>query len=221
MKRKKIISLLLFVIILSAAAVTGINTHVIRYSECFIEDDFAKDEFDAILVLGCGVLPNGNPSGMLADRIRKSVELYKSGVSKKIIMSGDHGKDDYDEVNTMKSAAISAGVPSEDIFMDHAGFSTYDSMYRARNIFRTEKILVVTQNYHLKRAVYIARHLGLDAYGANADYHIYRNQYIRDAREAVARVKDFFSCIIKPPPKYLGESIPVSGNGDITNDYGS
>lgn len=218
MKHKKFFGVVLACILLLSAVAAGINRHVISYSDNYIPGAYTDTNFDAILVLGCGVRADGTPSRLLADRIRKSTELYKLGVSGKIIMSGDHGRADYDEVNTMKNEAISAGIPSEDVFMDHAGFSTYDSMYRAKNIFKAKKLLIVTQKYHLSRAVYIARHLGLDAYGSSADYYTYRGQYMRDAREAVARIKDFFSCIIKPPPKYLGESIPVSGNGNITND---
>ena len=133
-------------------------------------------------------------------------------------MSGDHGRKEYDEVNVMKNFAIKSGVPSEDIFMDHAGFSTYESMYRAKEIFQADIVIIVSQKYHLYRAVYIARSLGMEAYGVPSDVRIYRGQEYRNLREAAARVKDFFIVIIKPEPTYLGEAIPVNGNGDITND---
>lgn len=218
MKIKKIILIAVSAILFIFAAFIGINIYISDYTEKYISDNYADTDFDAILVLGCGVRPNGEPSNMLSDRIQKGIDLCKNGNSSKIIMSGDHGRKDYDEVNTMKNIAIASGIASEDVFMDHAGFSTYDSMYRAKQIFRAEKILIVTQDYHLKRAVYIARQLGLKAYGVPADYRIYKGQSMRDIREYIARVKDFFSCIIKPHPKYLGETIPVSGNGNITND---
>ena len=102
--------------------------------------------------------------------------------------------------------------------MDHAGFSTYESMYRAKEVFEADKIVIVSQKYHLYRAIYIARSLGLEAYGVPSDVREYRGQKYRDFREAIARVKDFFNVIIKPEPTYLGEAIPVSGNGDLTND---
>jgi vancomycin permeability regulator SanA len=133
-------------------------------------------------------------------------------------MSGDHGKENYDEVNTMKQYAIDAGVPSSDIFMDHAGFSTYESMYRTKEIFEAESVVVVSQEYHLYRAVYIAENLGITAYGVSPEYCIYGGESYRETREILARFKDFFTTIIKPKPTYLGETIPVSGDGNITND---
>ena len=144
--------------------------------------------------------------------------LYKKGAAPKIIMSGDHGREEYDEVNAMKQAAIDAGIPSDDVFMDHAGFSTYESIYRAKEIFEADKIIIVTQEYHLYRALYIAQGLNVEAYGVSADLRTYRGQSMRDAREILARCKDFVNTIFLPKPTYLGEKIPVSGNGDRTND---
>ena len=118
----------------------------------------------------------------------------------------------------MNQVAIDAGIPSSDVVMDHAGFSTYESIYRAKEIFGAEKVIIVTQEYHLYRALYIAEKLGLEAYGVDADYHSYRGQITRDVREILARCKDFASIIFKPEPTYLGEKIPISGNGDLTND---
>ena len=135
-----------------------------------------------------------------------------------MLMSGDHGKENYDEVNVMKGFATDRDVDSSDIFMDHAGFSTYESMYRAKEIFQAEKILIVTQKYHLYRAVYNARALGIDAYGVASDPRTYVGQTYRNIREVLARNKDFIYTIIKPEPTYLGEPIPVYGNGNQTND---
>ena len=155
---------------------------------------------------------------MLEDRLRRAVELYQAGAASKILMSGDHGRKDYNEVQAMKQYAIEHGVPSEDVFMDHAGFSTYESCYRAKEIFNADKIIIVTQEYHLYRALYIAEELGMEAYGVSSDYRTYYNQKMRDAREVLARVKDFLYILFQPEPTYLGEQIPISGNGDITND---
>jgi len=102
--------------------------------------------------------------------------------------------------------------------MDHAGFGTYDSLYRSKKIFQAEKIIIVTQKYHLYRALYIAENLGLEAYGVASDPRIYAGQEYRDLREVLARVKDFFNMILKPKSTFLGEAIPVNGNGDLTND---
>ena len=155
---------------------------------------------------------------MLSDRLKRAVELYKAGAAPKIIMSGDHGRSAYDEVNAMKQYAIEHGVPSEDVFMDHAGFSTYETMYRAKEIFDADSIIVVTQEYHLYRAVYIADWLGMNTQGVSSDYRVYAGQVYRDVREILARCKDFAKVIVKPEPTFLGDVIPVSGNGDVTND---
>lgn len=198
----------------------GINFYVKGSTKKQIikHNDYSNlDNIDCIVVLGAGIRGD-KPSAMLEDRILVAVDLYKNNVSAKILMSGDHGKDNYDEVNIMKKFAIEKGVPSENIFMDHAGFSSYDSIYRAKEIFNAKKIVVVTQEYHLYRTLYIANQLGIEAYGVAADPREYAGQQMRDLREIVARDKDFFKCIFKPKPKYLGDIISVNGNGDCTND---
>ena len=176
------------------------------------------EDVDCIIVLGCQVKENGKPSDMLADRLKRGIALYKNGAAPKIIMSGDHGRRGYDEVNTMKNVALDAGITSRDVFMDHAGFSTYESIYRAKEIFNADKIIVVTHDYHLYRALYIAKQFGIEAYGVNSDYRTYLGQTNREIREILARCKDFVKCIFKPEPTFLGEVIPVSGDGNATND---
>lgn len=204
--------------ITGTAVVFGLSSYIKKETaEKIITAEEATDA-DCILVLGCGVREDGSPSLMLRDRLEKGIELYEAGTAPKLLMSGDHGRKDYDEVNLMKSYAMGKGVPSEDIFMDHAGFSTYDSMYRARDIFCAEKVIVVSQEYHLYRALYLAEKLGLEAYGVPAQDVNYRGQAYREFREMLARAKDFCTAVIQPEPKYLGEKIPVSGNGDLTND---
>ncbi|MBQ2661686.1 MAG: YdcF family protein [Clostridia bacterium] len=190
-------------------------------SRIITAEEASSMDFDCIIVLGAGVWGNiesARPSHMLEDRLKVGIELYKMGASNKIIMSGDHGRKDYDEVNVMKEYAIENGVESSDIFMDHAGFSTYESVYRAKEIFLAEKVLIVTQEYHLYRAIYDARALGLDAYGVSANLRGYGGQTYYDFREVFARDKDFLYCLFKPKPTYLGETISVFGDGDVTND---
>ena len=219
-KMIKLLIIFAILIIIGIIYVFGVNAYVklSTKSQIIEENEYSKlKDIDCILVLGAGVWGD-EPSPMLRDRILKGVDLYKEGVSQKMIMSGDHGREDYDEVNIMKKYAIDNGVKSEDIFMDHAGFSTYDSIYRAKEIFKSKKILIVTQKYHLYRALYISNKLGLDAYGVSADTVKYSGQLYRDLREILARNKDAIKVIFKPEPTYLGESIPVSGNGDVTND---
>ena len=173
---------------------------------------------DCILVLGAGVRADGSPSPMLEDRLMQGIALYNMGVSNKLLMSGDNTQKGYDEVNTMKQYALDKGIASEDVFMDHAGISTYDSIYRAKEIFQADNIIIVTQQYHLYRALYISESLGLNAYGVSADPRIYVGQELRDLREIMARVKDFAKCILEPSAKYLGEVITLSGDGNVTND---
>lgn len=175
-------------------------------------------DVDCILVLGCQVKDDGTPSDMLRDRLTRGIEVYNLGAAPKLLMSGDHGREDYDEVGTMKQYAINEGIASESIFMDHAGFSTYESVYRAKEIFQADKIIIISQDYHLYRALYIAEKLGVEAYGVASDYHTYAGQGMRECREILARCKDWAMCIFKPEPEQLGDEIPVSGNGDLTND---
>lgn len=218
---RRIIAIFLCLCILGISAPVVINAAVtLTTADQIIEpQDAAKiQDVDCILVLGCYVHSDGNPSDMLHDRLQRGVELYELGAAPKLLMSGDHGRTNYDEVAAMKQFAINAGIPSEHIFMDHAGFSTYESIYRAKEIFGAKKILIVTQEYHLYRAIYIANQLGLEAYGVSADYRSYTGQTGRDIREFLARVKDFVTGIFKPEPTYLGETIPIWGNGNLTND---
>ena len=191
---------------------------VTRNNILTVQEANELEDIDCIIVLGCLVRDDGTLSDMLRDRLIVGVKLYEAGAAPKIIMSGDHGRVDYDEVNAMKQYAIDNRVPSSDVFMDHAGFSTYETIYRAKEVFGADKVLIVTQEYHLYRALYIAKQLGIEAYGVSADLNTYGGQTKRDVREILARCKDFAMCIIKPEPTYVGDSIPINGNGDITND---
>lgn len=216
---KKCLLWLLILGVLAAAIPLGINLWVVKSTASRIltpEKAATLYDVDCILVLGCGVYANGTPTAMLADRLQQGIALYNAGASGKLLMSGDHGQTDYDEVNTMRNYALAHNIPSSDIFMDHAGFSTYESMYRARDIFQAKKIIIVTQRYHLHRALYIAKALGLDAYGVSADSRTYAGQTARDIREILARNKDFVTSLFQPKPTYLGNAIPVSGDGNLT-----
>lgn len=213
--------ILLSLIILCVGFVLTINGIVIgKTKDKIISEEKAKSlsDVDCILVLGCGVKSNGEPSDMLEDRLLRGIEVYNLKSAPKLLMSGDHGQPEYDEVNTMKNFAIQKGVPSTDIFMDHAGFSTYESIYRAKEIFGAEKVIIVTQKYHLYRALYIAEKLSVEAYGVSSDYRKYIGQTPREIREVLARNKDFFTLLVEPEPTYLGEKISVDGDGDVTND---
>lgn len=215
------LAVLLGLSILGAGVVIGIDSYVVRSTSDRLltpEEASKLENVDCILVLGCKVKSSGEPSAMLHDRLQRGVELYKTGAAPKLLMSGDHGMVTYNEVQSMKQFAVDYGIASEDVFMDHAGFSTYESIYRARDVFQAKKIIIVTQKYHLYRALYIAQALGVEAYGVNADYRNYSGQTARDIREILARNKDFITSIFKPLPTYLGDAIPVSGSGNLTND---
>ena len=169
------------------------------------------------IVLGARVYTDGTPSPMLADRLAIGVELYKLGKVDKLLLSGDHGTTTYDELNVMLRYCLDRGVPDEDVFTDHAGFDTYDTMYRARDVFKVTDALVVTQGFHLPRAVYIARTLGLDATGVVADIQSYTGEWRFSLREWPARVKAFFQLhVTKPGPRFLGPAIPIDGDGRAT-----
>ena len=215
---KKIIKFLITNIIIVLILIISINSYVIITTKNkIITSNTSIEKTDCIIVLGAG-LRNDKPSLMLEDRLKKGIETYNNGISNKIIMSGDHTRKNHDEVNIMKEYAINNNVPSEDIFMDHAGISTYDSIYRAKNIFNAKKIVIITQKYHLYRALYIANQLGLEAYGVEAPKKIYRGNTYREIREILARNKDFIKCLIKPKSKYLGDSYSLEESGDVTND---
>lgn len=217
---KKLFMIVLFAALLVATASILLNRVVVDTAgQWFLSEDDAKKltGVDCVLVLGAGVYANKYPSEMLQDRITQGVRLYQLGVSDRLLMSGDNGEISYNEVLVMKNVAVEDGVPSDRVFEDHAGFSTYESMYRARDVFAAKKIVIVTQSYHLYRAVYIARALGLEAYGVITPPKYYAGQGSREIREILARTKDYVTSIVKPLPKYLGDVISVRGNGDVTN----
>lgn len=223
-KKKRIVKGLVIAfcscVLVCACVVLGLNAYV-RHSSSnrilTVEEAGELSDVDCVLVLGCGV-HGDTPSHMLEDRLLKALEVYDTGVTEKMLMTGDHGRENYDEVNVMKDFAKEKGVSDNNIFMDHAGFSTYDSIYRADYIFGCKKIIIVTQKYHLYRALYIAEKLGIEAYGVNSDQREYGKFLYREAREILARDKDFVKCIIKSSPVCLGEKIPINGDGNLTND---
>lgn len=216
-KLLKCLGLILLVIIITFM-VTNLIVVTTTTNNIITESDANKlNNVDCILILGAGVRGN-NPSPMLEDRLLQGISLYENKVSPKILVSGDHMNKYYDEVNTMKDYLLGHKIPSQDIFMDHAGISTYDSIYRAKYIFKAKKIIIVTQQYHLHRALYIAENLGFEAYGVASNSRVYTNQLPREIRELLARTKDFFKTLLKIKSTYLGEEITLKGNGDITND---
>ncbi len=222
-KRKRLRTILKILAVLAAAAIlcaAGINAAMVAKTGSRITDPegVTMRDADCILVLGAGVRADGTPSHMLTDRLIVGIKLYRQGAAPKLLMSGDHGQPEYDEVNTMKAYAVAEGIPAEDVFMDHAGFSTYESMIRARDVFGVKKLVIVTQKYHLYRALWLADALGLEAVGVSADLRTYIGQSMRDTREVLARCKDFAVGLIRPAPTYGGEAIDIRGDGGVTDD---
>lgn len=165
----------------------------------------------AALIPGAAIFEDGALSSIFLDRVDKAIELYNAGKVSKILVSGDNSTVSHNEVNPVRLYLISKNIPDEDIFLDHAGFDTYSSMYRARDIFGVTSLIVSTQSFHLPRAVFIAHRLGIEAYGVNADVgHMLFRNYIR---ELLANVKAVFNLVLHTKPKYLGEKIPITGDG--------
>jgi len=167
----------------------------------------------AVLVLGAAVYRNGQMSPVFSDRASVALEIYRSGKVDKILVSGDHSRGNYDEVNAAKKFFVKSGVLGEDIFVDYAGFDTYSSMYRAREVFEVKSLIVSTQEFHLPRALYLARQFGLEAYGAKADLRAYDLGIYNLLRENAARTKAFWDVATNSQPKFLGEPIPITGDG--------
>ena len=227
-------AVLVVALVLCAASVYLINKGMIRdgvretattQSEPKIK--ISKSEADRIkelepecaIVLGAGIRDKETPTMMLKDRLDMAVALYKKKLVPKLLLTGDNGQKEHNEIHVMLKYCLDAGVPEEDIFCDHAGFSTYESMYRADYIFGVKRAVIVTQYYHLFRALFLADQFGIDALGAASDQQQpYPFQEPRNQREVLARVKDFFMVRWKPEPTYLGEKIPItSDNGTISH----
>lgn len=184
-----------------------------------VSDEELRDfQADCILILGAGVWENARPSAMLEDRLKEGIRLYNEGICSTILVSGDHGRTNYDEVNVMKGYLMDAGIPSESIFMDHAGFSTYESMYRAGEIFGVSKAIIVTQEYHMYRSLFDCKCMGIEALGSLTAYRIYGRERYRMVREWLARDKDILYCLFKAEPTFHGEKIDIHGDGNATND---
>ena len=172
--------------------------------------DVKDKSIDAIIILGCKIEDNETPSLMLSKRLDMGIDVYNE-LKTKIILSGDNIKDDYNEVGVMKEYLLSSSIPEEDIYLDHAGINTYDSIYRAKNIFNAKKVVIITQKYHMYRALYLADKLDLEAYGVVANdipqkFIMLKNEI----REMLSRDKNFILGIFKPKSKYLGDPIPIN-----------
>lgn len=216
---KRVMIFLLLTMFFSAVTILLIDYYVSSQGAKYLSSLTEVPQADAIIVFGAYVFPDGTVSQMLADRLDYAYKLYRANKAAKIVVSGDHGSKTYDEVNAMRKYLQSKGVPREDIFMDHAGFSTYDTLYRARDVFVIKKAILVSQEYHVVRALYIANKLGIEGYGVASDTYVYPGMKYYRVRELGARCKAFLQAgILKPEPKYLGDTIPIWKSGVLTDD---
>ncbi len=229
LKAGRLLRNLFLIACFTAAVVFGLSAYVAYHTGPQISGTYTgetpdKDTIEScrsvkpqcILVLGCAVWDNNQPSPMLRDRMDAAIALYREGVAPKLLLTGDNSVKDYSEPDCMLAYALSQGVPKEDIFLDFAGFSTYDSIYRAKAVFQVERCIVVTQKYHLFRALWLSETLGISANGFSADQRSYAGREYREAREVLARDKDMLKGIRRPEPKFLGDAIPIDGDGTVT-----
>lgn len=172
------------------------------------------------IIFGAKVKDDGTPSDILRDRLLTGIDLYDRHLVSKLLLSGDDGQIAYDEVNVMREFVLDHGVEPSDIFLDHAGFDTFDSMARASKVFGVTEAILVTQKYHLPRALYLAEAFHIAAQGVSADRQTYRGMLRYEARELLADVKAVFDVVFHVSPKYLGEPIDATGDGQTTWDEG-
>ncbi|MFH1546017.1 MAG: ElyC/SanA/YdcF family protein [Patescibacteria group bacterium] len=210
----------LAVILISVIGISGINFHVasnaagkiFREAEELPQKEEASQKKVA-LVLGAGIKQDGNLSDVLVDRLESVFELYALRKVRKIIVSGDNGSVDYDETNAMRDYLLERGIPPRDIFTDYAGFDTFDSIFRAQEIFGADELIIVSQEFHLPRALFLAKSLGIEAVGFSANLREYRNAKRMLLRETFANVKAVGDVLFNSQPKFLGEKIPIDGDG--------
>ena len=200
---KKIFKYILIVLIVIILVPVIINFYVILSTKNRIVSGYSEllTDIDYIVVLGAGIR-RGKPSPMLEDRLKTGISLYNNDISNKILITGDHMNDDYDEVTVMKNYLLEHGIPEKDIITDNYGISTYDSIYRVKNVYKSNKVVIVSQRYHLYRALFLSDNLDLESYGVEADLRYYYGQWYREIREILARNKDFIKGIIKPKAVY-------------------
>ena len=199
---------------LTVLVVAALNAYIllsVRGAATSDVDDLPHAQ--AAIVPGALVKPDGTMSTMLNDRVSRAAELYRSGKVDKLLVSGDHGSWRYDEPDTMRNALVAMGIPDRDIFTDHAGFNTRATMVRAREVFQVEDAIVVTQGFHMSRALYLAEAAGLEVHGLVADLQGYGEQGVKsDVREVLSRVKAVADTSLDSGV-LLGPVIPITGSG--------
>lgn len=216
---KKTIGNIVSAFFVGVAVCFGISVYVAIRGSQFVGE--AVDAFAPVVIVpGAGLRADETPSDVLRDRLIVALALYDDGRVEKILCSGDNGQVQYDEVNAMRVWLLDRGVDAEDIFLDHAGFDTYDTMTRAAEVFGVTNAVVVTQDFHLPRALYIAAAKGIEVQGVSASLQPYILQEKFTFREIPARIKSFFEVLFHVQPEYLGDAVDVAGDGRATWDEG-
>lgn len=213
---KKLFLAFMLQLVIVIVGAFAINIYMLQFSKRYIYSDFSKLPSRYTVIVPGSRVYKKNISRVVRDRLDAASSCIKNAKSEKVLISGDHGRKEYDEVNMMRAYLQQIyGIDGNIIFMDHAGFSTYETMYRAKEIFGVDSAVVVSQKFHLARSVYIARKLGIDVVGYEAPEIKKFGRRIRlswEIRESLARVKSFFLVLVKAKPTYLGKKIPITGN---------
>jgi SanA protein len=216
-RKKRILAVTVWMLLGAAGVLAAVDAYVVLLGRQWMYRDI-KDlpEAQAVLVLGASVFRSGQMSDVFRDRATTALEIYNSGKAKKILVSGDYSPADYDEVSAAKKFFLEKGVPAEDIFLDYAGYDTYDSVYRAKYIFKVKSLIISTQEFHLPRALYLARGLGIEASGVSADLRTYSLGIRNFFRENAARAKAFWELAAHEKSEVSGDSMPITGDGRIS-----
>lgn len=182
---------------------------MVQHAKTRIVDSESAQAERAAIVFGAGLQRDGSPTTVLKDRVQTAAELYKSGKIEKILMSGDNRFLDYNEPGAMKNYALELGIPENDIVLDYAGRRTYDTCFRAKEIFQLNSAILVTQDFHLPRALYICNTLNLESVGVSADLRTYRDSGFWSIREIIASLVAFIQVHFTQPEPVLGDPEPI------------
>ena len=212
---RRLVKVCFWLLVLGAAAALCAQVYIVVVTNASIYNAESVPHEQVALVLGASIKADGELSPVLAERADAAVLLYSAHKVSKILVSGDNSTLQYDEVYPVGKYLLSKGIPQKDIFLDYAGFDTYSSMYRAKYVFGVSSMIIASQRFHLPRALFIARRLGLEAVGVDAGTS--DEQYdLNWLRELPATLKAAYDLYSNRQPQYLGATFPVSGDGIAT-----
>lgn len=219
MTTRRILNIVVSLILAAVMAVLLLQYQINKISRSSIKTDLKELNHAYVgIVLGASVRPDKSLSPILQDRVDAALLAYEAGIIDRFLLSGDHGTADYDEVNAMKDYLTNKGVSNDVIFLDHAGFDTYDSMYRAKAVFKVKDAIVFTQDFHLPRAIYLAKKFDINIQGYASDMRVYPGESKLQKREWLANLKAWFEININKRPTYVGEAVPITGDSSLSHD---